>query len=407
MPVYSLHDLNQHIRATLEDSYPEAIWIRAEIAGFNLNTFSGHCYLELSDGQGQQAKAKAMIWKKTYEVLQSKFRIQTGTQLEKGLRVQLLVKVEFNVQYGLSLVVWDIDASYTMGDLAIRKAEVVNRLKKDGIADKNKQNQLPFPAQRIAVISSPTAAGLEDFQQHISQNEYGFAYSLTLFPAQMQGKEAGVSIANAFDEIRNQKASFDLVVLIRGGGSSLDLQIFDEYEAAAAICLCPLPVFTGIGHERDESVCDHVAYSHFKTPTAVAHHLIDLFLEADSQVMDLVQAMAQNLSWMVRKQEQEFENASFRVYRKSGDKIQKEKQQFQSILHQTTRISSTSVFRKETELDSIEKHIQLVNPENILKLGYARIFQDGKRKKAKSEINEQVPVAIQFQDGTLLTKTKQ
>jgi exodeoxyribonuclease VII large subunit len=406
LPVYSLHDLNQHIRATVEDTYPEAIWVRAEIAGFNLNTFSGHCYLELSDGQGQQAKAKAMIWKKTYEVLQSKFRIQTGTQLEKGLRVQLLVKVEFNVQYGLSLVVWDIDASYTMGDLAIRKAEVVNRLKKDGIVEQNKQIRPAFPSQRIAVISSPTAAGLEDFQQHILQNEYGFAYSLTLFPAQMQGKDAGVSIASAFDEIRNPKAAVDLVVLIRGGGSSLDLQIFDEYEAAAAICECPLPVFTGIGHERDESVCDLVAHSHFKTPTAVAHHLIDLFLEADSQVVDLVQTMAQNMSWMVRKQEQEFENASFRIYRKIGDHIQKEKQLFQSILHQTIRVSSQQVYRNEAELDSIEKHIRLVNPQNILRLGYARIFQDGNRKKSKSEINEQVPVTIQFQDGTLLTKTK-
>ena len=406
MPVYSLQDLNQHIRATLEDAYPEAIWIRAEIAGFNLNTFSGHCYLELTDGQGQQAKAKAMIWKKTYEVLQSKFRIQTGTQLDKGLRVQLLVKVEFNVQYGMSLVVWDIDASYTMGDLAIRKAEVVNRLRKDGIVDQNKQTKLAFPAQRIAVISSPTAAGLEDFQQHVSQNEYGFAFGLTLFPAQMQGKDAGISIANAFEQIRQQKEAFDMVVLIRGGGSSLDLQIFDEYEAAAAICQCPLPVFTGIGHERDESVCDQVAYSHFKTPTAVAHHLIDLFLEADSQVMDLVQSMAQNLSWMVRKQEQEFENASFRIYRKSGDKIQREKQQFQSILHHTLRVSSQSVYRNESELDSVEKHIRLVNPKNILQLGYTRIFQDGKRIKSKIDINEHIPVAIQFQDGTLLTKPK-
>ena len=406
MPVYSLSDLNQHIRATLEDAYPEAIWVRAEIAGFNVNTFSGHCYLELSDGQGQQAKAKAMIWKKTYEVLQSKFRIQTGTQLEKGLRVQLLVKVEFNVQYGLSLIVWDIDASYTMGDLAIRKAEVVNRLKKDGIVELNKRTRLAFPAQRVAVISSPTAAGLEDFQQHILQNEYGFAYTLTLFPAQMQGKEAGISIAAALEEISKQKAAFDLVVLIRGGGSSLDLQIFDEYEAASAICLCPLPVFTGIGHERDESVCDLVAHSHFKTPTAVAHHLIDLFLEADSQVIDLAQTMAQNLSWMVRKQEQDFENASFRIYMKAGDKIQKEKQLFQSQLHQTLRVSSQSVIRKESELDSIEKHIRLVNPENILQLGYARIFQDGKRKKSKIEINDEVPMTIQFQDGTLLTKTK-
>jgi exonuclease VII large subunit len=133
--------------------------------------------------------------------------------------------------------------------------------------------------------------------------------------------------------------------------------------------------------------------------------LIDLFLEADSQVLDLVQTMAQNMSWMVRKQEQEFENASFRIYRKIGDHIQKEKQLFQSILHQTIRVSSQQVYRSETELDSIEKHIRMVNPENILRLGYARIFQNGKRKKLKSEINEQVPVTIQFQDGTLLTKT--
>jgi exodeoxyribonuclease VII large subunit len=401
LPVYSLTDLNLHIRQTLEDAYPEALWIRAEIASYNLNSFSGHCYLELTDGQGQTAKAKAMIWKKTFEVLEAKFRIQTGSGLGKGMQVQLLAKVEFNIQYGLSLVVWDIDASYTLGDLAIRKMEILNRIRKEGWFEKNQNLTIPFPTQRIAVVSSPTAAGLEDFRNHLEKNEYGFQFLIQLFPAQMQGKEAALSVANAFEEIKKQKEQFDLVALIRGGGSSLDLQAFDEYETAAAIGNCPIPVLTGIGHERDESVCDLVANQSFKTPTAVAHFLIDGLLEADALVAGLCQTISQNLNWAIRKQEQEFEILQAGITRVTGNRIQKERTRLNFLVHESIRNFGKTLYRFQSGLDLLESQIRLANPTTILQKGYARILQDGKIRKSKKEIAVERPIVVQLQDGSL------
>lgn len=401
MPVYSLSDLNIHIRQTLDDAYPEAIWIKAEIAGYNLNSFSGHCYLELIDGPGQSAKAKAMIWKKTFEVLQSKFRVQTGSKLEKGMQVQLLVKVEFNVQYGLSLIVWDIDAGFTIGDLAVKKAEVIHKLKTEGIFHQNHSKIPGFPCQKIAIISSPTSAGYGDFMNHLQENEFGYDFQSTLFAAQMQGKEAGTSISKVFEEINKIYTEFDVVVLIRGGGSNLDLQAFDEYEMAKAICLCALPVFTGIGHERDESVCDQTANEHFKTPTAVAQNLIDRLQEAESNVSLLIQNLSQNLSWALRKQEQEFEIVMNRMYKTGSQRIQKVQKNLDSAVHSCIRTVEKKLLQQAAEIELVQTKIQIANPSHILKLGYARVFQEGKWKKSKTEISIQQSILLQLQDGTL------
>ena len=404
MPVYSLTDLNQHIRQTLEDEYPEAIWVRAEIASLTLNSFSGHCYLDLTDGQGQAAKAKAMIWKKTFEILHSKFRIQTGSNLEKGMNVQLLVKVEFNIQYGLSLVVWDIDASYTVGSLAIQKTEIINRLKQEGRFSKNKEALFPFPSQRIAIISSPTAAGFEDFKTHLMENEFGFAFQTTLFPAQMQGKEAIPSIQKAFQEIENQKESFDVIAFIRGGGSSLDLQVFDEYEVAHSITQSSLAVLTGIGHEKDESVCDLVAYQAFKTPTAVAGFFIDQLAEADYAVTELSKTITQSLVWSIRKEEQVFESMNYQIQNSAQKAIQKHQRSLDQVAQGLQLKFQHTLFVFNKDLDLWESRIQFSNPVAILKAGYARVFQSGQRIKARKELQPDGPVLLQFQDGTLVTK---
>jgi len=403
LPVYSLTDLNLHIRQTLEDEYPEAVWIRAEIASFSINSFSGHCYLELTDGHGQAAKARAMVWKKTFDVLHSKFRIQTGSVLEKGLNVQLLVKVEFNIQYGLSLVVWDIDASYTVGELALKKVEVLNRLRTEGRLDLNKQLSMGIPAQRIAIISSPTAAGLGDFETHLLENEFGFLFQTELFSAQMQGKEAIPSIQKAFQDILFNKDDFDAVALIRGGGSSLDLQIFDEYDIAKSISECPLPVFTGIGHERDESVCDQVAFQAFKTPTAVAGFLVDLLAEADGVVVEISQAITQSLVWSIRKEEQIFEGLGYQIEKSFQKIIQIHQNETDRVLQQLLLKFQTTIFKSAQELEKCESRIQFANPISILKLGYARVFQAGQRMKAKSDINEKMPLVIQWHDGNIQT----
>ena len=402
MPVYQLRELNQHIRETIEENYPENLWVRAEIAALNINQTSGHCYLELADsGSGQNAKIKGMIWRKTFSELSEKFRRESGKSLEAGMQVQILVKVEFSVQFGMSLIIWDIDPAFTVGDLAIKKAQTLNQLRKAGLLDKNKQIPFPYPADRIAVISSATAAGYEDFCKHLLENPFGFRYKVELFPALVQGLEALPSLRQAVSDVRQRAKDFDFLVVIRGGGSRLDLQVFDEFDLAAALADCPIPVLTGIGHERDESVCDMVAARFFKTPTAVADFLIGQSSEAESEVNRQISRISSSLHWMVRGREQDLDKSLNLIGNTLGQKVHRMDTQLR--LAESTVIMATQrkLHQLETSLISLEAMVKAGNPVRILDLGYARIFQDGKRKKSKAEISVSSPLKIQLKDGEI------
>jgi exodeoxyribonuclease VII large subunit len=274
----TLFQLNQRIRGIIDDALLSSIWVKAEIGELRVNR-NGHCYLDLIEKDDitdqLKARSRAMIWSRNFRMLKAYFESTTGQALTTGLKVLVKVSVQFQEVFGLSLVISDIDPSYTMGDLARKRREVLLRLEEEGVLEMNKDLELPSVIQKIAIISSPTAAGYGDFINQLESNPWEVKFYHHLFPAIMQGDKAEASIAEAFDKVFEYAGFFDAVVLIRGGGASIDLLCFDSYWVAYHLAQFPLPVITGIGHERDESVADLVANTALKTPTAVAAFLIE------------------------------------------------------------------------------------------------------------------------------------
>ncbi len=274
----SLFQLNQRIKGVIEDSFLSTIWVKAEIGELKVNR-NGHCYIDLiekDEGSDQLvARSRAIIWGYTFRMLKAFFESTTGQELSAGLKVLVKVSVEFQELFGLSLIIKDIDPAYTMGDMARRRLEVIKQLEEEGVLSMNKELEMPLVPQKIAIISSASAAGYGDFIDQLDNNPYGAKFYHHLFPAIMQGQQAEASIVSALERVFEYAWFFDVVVLIRGGGASIDLLCFDSYWVAYNLAQFPLPVITGIGHERDETVADMVAHLRLKTPTAVAAWLID------------------------------------------------------------------------------------------------------------------------------------
>lgn len=290
MEAITLYELNNRIKQVLKKGFPQTVWITAEITEIQLN-HSGHCYLQLADKKGEDesivATARGTIWAFTFRTLRPYFETMTGRNLAKGMKVMLNVEVVFHELYGYSLNVRDIDPTYTVGDLERKKREILAKLEEEGIIDMNRELEFPVLPKNIAVISSPTAAGFGDFMNQMEHNPYGYRFHIKLFPAIMQGEKTSDSVIAALDRIYEYETVFDVVVLIRGGGSQTDLGCFDSYEMAANIAQFPLPVIAGIGHERDETIADRVAHIRVKTPTAAAAFLIEVFREREGQLETL------------------------------------------------------------------------------------------------------------------------
>ncbi len=286
MDSISLKELASRISgalAALDSEY----WVVAEVAQANLNQRSGHCYLDLVDKLDDEllAQMRATIWKWSFQKISAKFSLATGSEIGAGMKVLLLVEVRFHEIYGLSLNVKDVDPSYTLGDMARKRQETIERLEKEGVFNKNKETFLTTLPSRIAVVSSETAAGYGDFLNTLKAGRFGF--KITLYPAFMQGERTEESVISALRAIREKAGEYDAVALIRGGGSQVDLSYFDSYALAREVALCPLPVLAGIGHERDESVAGLVAHTRLITPTAVAEFLVGRFAESEAVVDDL------------------------------------------------------------------------------------------------------------------------
>lgn len=274
---YTLFELNNLVRQTIEQTLSEEYWVEAELS--EARQVNGHCYMELVEKDDLHntpvAKASAKCWRGTWSRILPKFMTVTGAQPRAGMKVLMKVYPQFHEAYGFSWIVTDIDPTYTLGDMARRRQEIVRRLKDEGVFDLNKQLPLPLFAQRIAVVSSQTAAGLGDFCHQLLHNSHGFAFTIELFTATMQGEGVEQSVVAALNDIYCRADRFDCVVIIRGGGATSDLSGFDSLMLAENIANFPLPVITGIGHDRDETVADMVAHTRVKTPTAAAALLID------------------------------------------------------------------------------------------------------------------------------------
>lgn len=285
-----LSELNGLVKKAVGEAFTAPVWVIGEISELKTNR-SGHCYLNLIEkeesGDTIVAQARATIWSYTYRMLRPYFESTTGQQLTEGLKVLVSVSVEFHELYGYSLNIRDIDPTYTLGDMARRRLEIIARLQSEGVVDMNKELELPLVPQKIAIISSSTAAGYQDFVDQLTNNPAGYHFDLKLFPAIMQGNQAESSIIAALEQIYLYENYFDAVVIIRGGGSQADLSCFDNYNLAYFVTQFPLPVITGIGHEKDDSIVDMVAHTRMKTPTAVAEFLISGVAQFDLHLDDL------------------------------------------------------------------------------------------------------------------------
>ncbi|MCH3981583.1 MAG: exodeoxyribonuclease VII large subunit [Prevotella sp.] len=292
---FTLYELNQMVRQVLETDMPDEYWVEAELS--EIREVRGHCYMELIQKDEYNntpiARASAKCWSRQWMVIQPYFERITGQRLHAGLKVLLKVVVNFHEAYGFSWIVVDIDPTYTMGDMARRRQEIIQKLKAEGVFDMQKELEIPMFAQRIAVISSANAAGYGDFRHQLSDNDHGFQFSTQLFPAIMQGEQVEESVIAALNQVNRQIDHFDVVVIIRGGGATSDLSGFDTFDLAENVANFPLPILTGIGHERDESVLDLVANTSLKTPTAVAAFLIDHLETVNSRIEEALQSIAE------------------------------------------------------------------------------------------------------------------
>lgn len=369
---YSLFELNTIIKSVITLSLPDTYWVTAEIAELKANQ-KGHCYLELIEKKDDApiAQTRANIWAYDYRNISLAFRKATGEPLRPGMKVMLLATVSFHEVYGMSLNIRNIDPAYTMGEMARKKKEVIERLKKEGILELNKTIPLPLVPQRVAVISSPTAAGYGDFFNQLDNNPYGYSFIHILFPAVMQGQEAEKSIISALRRIKKKGHLFDVAVIIRGGGSATDLNCFDSYTLAAETARLPLPVITGIGHEKDDTVTDIVAHTKMKTPTAVAEFLISGLLSFEERVMGISDRVVLHVQRTL-KDEGYLLNSMVLRLAFIPDRISSVHRHRLVLLEKDlTNLTKEMITKKKAGIDIIEQAVRHLDPENVLKRGYS------------------------------------
>ena len=368
----TLFELNSLIHSAIDNVLPDVYWIVAEIAECKTNV-KGHCYLDLVEKEDNKtiAQIRATIWSYEYRTLSRKFEAAAKTNLKQGIKVLLLAAVNYHEVYGLSLNIKDIDPAYTVGEMALRKREIIEQLRREGIIDLNKDLSLPLVPQRIAVISSPTAAGYGDFIEHLESNQYGYKFYHTIFPALMQGDDAEKSVIAALDGIDKINENFDLVVIIRGGGSIADLSCFDNYAIAARIARFKLPVITGIGHEKDDTVADIVAHSKMKTPTAVAEFLISGIRSFEERISGLENSICTYADKLLSEAGHLLNSLAQRLSIISGHITAGPINQLNGLEQKMRLHLRQYMTHKENRLASIEQAVRHLDPVNVLKRGYS------------------------------------
>ena len=429
----SLVELNQRIRMTLEQAFPDTYWVRAEMSDVRENSASGHCYLEFieKDPRSGQllAKVRGAIWAKTFRLLKPYFEMETGQRFVSGLKVLVRVTVDFHELYGLSLTVVDIDPAYTLGDMARKRLEIIRQLQEEGVFELNKELPLPLLPRRIALISSPTAAGYEDFMNQLTHNRAGYPFYVKLFPALMQGERTEESVIAALDRIYAHQELFDVVALLRGGGATSDLNSFDSYLLAANCAQFPLPILTGIGHERDDTVVDLVAHTRLKTPTAVAEFLIARMDQAAQTVEELQQTMTQSASVRLLQEKQRLQSYATRFPALVGQRMERNR----TLLHQLgaklptmaqgfverkramvdrlamqlRNATTTHLAEKQRFLQLQEQFVRMASPDYILRRGYSLTLREGKIIKRAEELQAGEELTTRFMDGEVKSIIKE
>lgn len=422
----SLLEFNGRIKQLLNAPALQNCWIKAETSDVRVKN---HCYLELvqknADG-AIVAKMTAIIWSHTYAKLNDKFRQVTGQNFGTGMNLMLNVSVSYHEQYGMKVAVNDINPEFTLGDMVRQRMEIIKRLTAEHLIDRNKQLSMPAVPQRIAIISSDGAAGYGDFMKQLNANAYGLQFYTCLFHAMMQGSSTAPSIISAINRIESHADLFDCIVIIRGGGSSSDLNSFDSYDAAARIAQCKLPVIVGIGHERDVTVLDYVAHTRVKTPTAAAEFLVQCGTNALARLSELttvivttarnaIAAANEHLSYisgnvpivaqhLIDKNKMMLRQLTQTIPLCVNSRIAFERNAMQHHTDNVATAAKTAIQNAWTWHNNTADKLELLSPRNILNRGFAVAMHNGKIVSSITQVSPGDTVTVHLRDGRMVSK---
>lgn len=406
----TLSELQHRIKSAVEGSLALPLWVVAEVSELKVN-YSGHCYLELVEKSEPtrggtpipRAQVRAVIWRSQYAMLSSYFEAQTGSRLAVGMKILAKVVVSYHELYGLSLQITDLDASYTLGEVERQRQMTIAQLQRDGVWDMNRSLPLPRPLQRIAVVSSAAAAGYRDFCNELRDG--GYAFSLTLFDVVVQGTAAEQSICTALEEVALRQEQFDAVVLIRGGGSASDLSCFNSYRLCSYVAQFPLPVITGIGHDKDTSVADMVAHTPLKTPTAVAAWLTEGMACEMAWLDDAARTLSDMAVVAVQRERMRLERMMSDVGRDTLRALDREQTFLKMTREQLSFAVERGMERQKAFLDMASAAVDARAPEKILKLGFAVVRCDGRAVTSAEGLSGK-EVDIQLATGNITATVK-
>ena len=400
---YSLLELNRLVRATIEDTLCEQYWLEAEIGQIGEN--NGHCYLEfIQKVEGHNtpvARAKAKCWRNVWGSVRPYFEHTTGQTLTLGMKVLVLVHPDFHEAFGFSWIVDDIDPRFTLGDMARRRQEIIRQLKAEGVFDLNRELPLPLFTQRIAVISSSTAAGYGDFCRQLEENKRGFRFSVTLYESLMQGEGVERSIISALDKINAHIDDYDCVVIIRGGGATSDMSGFDSLLLAENVANFPLPVITGIGHDRDECILDMVSHTRVKTPTAAAAFLIDRLEQVARRIDDAADRITSYVQHRMEIEKMRLSRAAERIPILFSLVKSKQENKMETLNQRIASAVQRLIDRRRHTLDILEQRTKSLDPTLLLQRGYSITLVNGHALRSPSAVKPGDLIVTRLADGTV------
>ena len=405
---FTLRQLNLLVREAIEDALPDEYWVEAELSECREN--SGHCYMELIEKDERSntpvARASAKCWRQTWMMVKPYFERTTGQPLRAGMKLLLKVYAQFHEAYGFSWIISDIDPTYTLGDMARKRQEIIRQLKEEGVFDLQRELRIPTFAKRIAVISAPHAAGYGDFCRQLEDNEYGFRFEVTLFPAIMQGEQVEQSIINALEQIYSLTSHFDVIVIIRGGGATADLSGFDTLALAENVAQFPLPIITGIGHERDESILDMISHTRVKTPTAAAAFLIDHLRNVWERITDAEDFINRHISERIRYQQQRISQLGTLIPTLALRVLSDQRHRIELLGNRLPVAIERRLTTQKHLLESYNLKLQGFDPQLLLSRGYSITLKNGKAVRDPQQLKPGDEIETRVEKGTIRSVVK-
>jgi len=402
LEAYSLYEVNQYIRRVIALNFEEPIWIECEIN--QVSNSRGNLYIDLIEKDEESdkiiAKSQGTIWYRQYLFIKKKLDKLTDSILTAGIKVKLKVNIEFSERYGFSLNIIDIDPAFTFGQFELNRQKIIDQLRAKNLLDKNAAIELPLVIQKIAVISSETAAGYQDFMSHIQENAYGFDFEIYLYQAAMQGQNTEKEVTNAIAQAK--KDGNDVIAIIRGGGSKLDLASFDNYNIAFEVAASEIPVLTGIGHDIDQTVTDIVANKVLKTPTAVAEFIVEHNAEFEGEILYFLELIKREAQALLDERKENILSYQELIKLAPQNLIQLKHQMLNNFTYQLQMLSKNKIAQKNINLENYTSMLEVLDPKSILKRGFALVKEDGKYSSRKSDLKtNSKKLEIEFYDGSV------